>query len=95
MKISSILKIPRTEEGCPKQIVRKQPLRDRLRDGALPRSGQPIQPIDGGLAGVPCPEFDPVQNDSTCSFETTFSLAVSKLGPLCAAEIIEGGRLGY
>ena len=74
--------------------VRKQPLRDRLRNGALPRSGQPVQPVDAGLAGVPCPEFDSIQDDFACSFETTFTLAVSKLGPVRTAEIIESELFG-
>ena len=68
----------------------EQPLRNGLRDGALPRSGQPIQPVDGGLAKVPCPEFDGVQNGSACSLETAFAFTMSILGPVCAAETIEG-----
>ena len=74
--------------------VREQPLRDRLRNGALPRSGQPVQPVDGGLVEVPCPEFDTIQNGSPCSFEAAFALAMSKLGPVCIAEMIEDGLFG-
>lgn len=43
---------------------------------------QPVQPIDAGLAGVPCSEFDSGQNDFARSFETSFAVATSKLGPV-------------
>ena len=75
--------------------VRKQPLRDRLRDGALPRSSEPIQPVDGAPIEVSCPKFDPIQNGSACPFETTFALAMSILGPTCTAEVIEDRLFGY
>ena len=94
LKVPPILKIPRTEEGGPKVTVCEQSLRDRLRDGALPRSGQPIQPIDGALVEVPCPEFDGIQDSSTCPLEATFAFAVSKLGPLCTTEAIQDSRNG-
>ena len=95
MEVSSILEIPRTEEGGPELIVRKQPLRDRFRNGALPRSGQPVQPVDAGLAGFPRPQFDSVQNDPACSFEATFALPMSKLGSLRTAEIVEDRLFDY
>ena len=75
--------------------VCEQPFRDSLRDGALPRSGQPVQPVDGGLVEVPRPEFDPIQNGSARSFEATFALAVTMLGPIRVAKTIEGRLFSY
>ena len=94
MKVSPVLEIPRTEERCPKLIACKQSLCDCLRDGALPRSGEPIQPVDGGSAEVLCPEFDTVQNGPACPLETSFTSTVSILGPTCATEIIEDQFFG-
>ena len=71
---------------------REQPLGDRLRDGALPSSSKPIQPVDGGPVEVSCPEFDTIQDGSACSLETTLALAMSKLGAICTVEIIEDCR---
>ena len=90
MEIPPILEIPRAEEGSTELITCKQSLRDRPRDGALPRSSQPIQPVDGELVGVLCPEFYTVQDGPAGSLETTFLLAVSELGPIRTAEIVEG-----
>ena len=95
MEVPPILEIPRTEEGGTKLAICEQSLRDSPRDGALPGSRQPIQPVDGELARVSCPEFDTVQNGSAGSLETTFLLAVSKLGPTCTAEIVEGRFFSY
>jgi len=75
--------------------VCKQPPCDRPRYGALPRSGLPVQPVDGWLAKVPCPEFDIVQNGSACSSETTVVLAMLIPGPSCAGETIEDRLFGY
>ena len=41
---------------------------------------------------VPRPEVDPVQNGSTGALQTTLLIAVSVLGPLRAAEIVEDGH---
>ena len=89
LKVSSVFEVPRTEEGGPKLTVREQPLCDRLRNCTLPRSGQPIQPVDGGLARIPRPMFNFVQDGSTGSFQTTFTIAVPVLCPLCRAETID------
>ena len=68
--------------------IREHPLRDRLRDGALPRSGQPIQPVDGGLVEITYPELNRVDNGSTRPLETTFTAPVSILGRMCAADVV-------
>ena len=75
--------------------VREQPLRDSLRNGALPRPGKPIQPVDGGPVKVSRPEFNTIQNGSACPFQTTFALAMSILGPASTSEIIEDRQFGY
>ena len=62
LKVSPVLIIPRTEERRPELIACKQPLCDCLRDRALPCSGKPVQPVDGGSVKILCPEFDTVQN---------------------------------
>ena len=87
--VPPVLEIARAEERGPELTIRKQSLRDRLRDGALPRSGQPIQPVDRGPVEVVCPKFNTIQNGFACASETPFAPAVSVLGPMCATEIIE------
>ena len=75
--------------------VCEQPFGDRFRDGALPRSGEPVQPVDGGSVKVPCPMFDTAKNGLTGSFETAFALAVSVPSPTRTAEVIEDRLFGY
>ena len=60
--------------------------------GALPRSGQPIQPVDGGLVEVLCPVSNPVQKGSAGSLEAAFTTTVAMFGRLRATEIVEYGR---
>ena len=95
LKVPPVLEIARAEEGGTELAVRKQPLRGGLRDRGLARSGQPIQPVDGKLVRGPCPEFYGIQNGSARALETTFAVAVSVLGAICNAEVIEGRRFDY
>ena len=74
--------------------IRERPFCNRLCDCGLPRSGQPVQPVDKGLVEVPCPMLDCVQNSPARPFETPVTVAISILGPLCTAEIVEESRLG-
>ena len=95
LKVPPVLEIARTEEGSTELAIRKQPLRGSSRDRGLARSGQPIQPVDRELVRVPCPEFYGIQNGSACALETTFAVAVSILGTVCNAEVIEGRLFDY
>jgi hypothetical protein len=72
----------------------KHPFCDRLRDGAFPCPSQPVQPEDGRLAEIPCPEFDIVQDSSADSLQTTFAVAMPIFGCLRTAEIVEDGCFG-
>ena len=64
-EVAPIREVPGAEEGRPKFSVRENPLRNRLGDGGLPCSRQPVQPVDGRLVEVPRPALDPVQNGTT------------------------------
>ena len=92
MEVAPILKVSRTEERGPELTICEHPLRDRLRDRALPCPSQPIQPVDRRLVEISCPEFDLVQDSSTGSLQATFAVAMPIFGPLRTAEIIEDGR---
>ena len=88
LQVSSVLKVPRTEEGSTKMPIREHPLRNCLSDGALPRPCEPIQPVDRGFMKVACPEFNLVQNGYMGPLETTGAVAMSVLGLLRKAEVI-------
>jgi hypothetical protein len=92
MEVAPILEVSRAEEGSSQSSIRERPLRDRLRDCALPCSCQPIQPINRRLGGVPCPQLDIVQNGFTSSLQTTFAIAVLIFCPLCSTKTFEGVR---
>ena len=92
-EVAPVLEVSRTEEGGTKLSGCEHPLRDRLGDGALPRPSQPVQPVDGRLAKIPCPDFDLVQDGYAGSLQTTFTVAMPIFNLLRTAEIIEGGRL--
>ena len=77
-----VLKISRTEERGTKPPIRKQPLRNCLSDSALPRSSEPIQPVDRGPENVVCPEFDLVENGYAGPLKTTVAVAMPILGLL-------------
>ena len=70
-------------------------LRDGMCDGTLPRPGQPVQPVDGGLVEIDNPELNLVENGCACPLKTTLAVAMSILGPACAADIVEDGCFGY
>ena len=93
LEVPPVLEVSRAEGG-PEASVGKHPLRDRLLDGALPRSSQPIQPVDGGTISVTRPKFDFVQNSAAGSFETTSSVTMSILGLSSVVEIVEDGCIG-
>jgi hypothetical protein len=83
VEVAPVLEVSRAEEGGTEPSVCERPLRDGLRDGGLPRSSEPIQPVDRGLVKVARPEFDLVQNGPASSLETTITVAMSILGLLC------------
>ena len=89
MEVAPVHEVSRAEEGGPKLSAGECPLRNRLGDGTLPRSGQSIQPVDGGFIEIPCPELDLVQDNSTSSLETTFAAAMAIFSGLRTAEIVE------
>ena len=89
LEVAPILEVSRTEERGTEPPVCEESLRDRLRDGGLPRPSQAIQPVDGGLVKVPCPEFDLAQDSSTCPLQATIAVAVSILDILRAVDISE------
>ena len=72
----------------------KRPLGDCLEDRGLPRSGQPVQPVDRGLVEISGPESDLIQNNTTCSLETASAVAMSIFEPLCAEEAVESSHIG-
>ena len=74
-------------------IVYEQPLCDRLGDGTLSCPGQPVEPVDGGLAKVPRPVFNLVQDGSAGSSEASLTFAMSMLGLPCRAELVEDARI--
>ena len=88
-EVTPVVEIPRAEEGGTQTPVRERPLRDRLCDCALARSGEPVQPIDRRLVEVTGPEFDLVQNFCPCSSETTIPIAMSILGLLRISDVIK------
>ena len=93
MEVTSVLEVSGTEERGTKLSICKQPLCDRLRDGALSCPGQSVQPVDGRLAEVPRPVFNSVQDGSASSLEATPMVAMSILNSLCATKLVEGGCL--
>ena len=94
LEVPAVLEVPRAEEGCTQPPICKGPFRDRLRNGALPRPCETVQPVDGGFVEVAGPEFDFVQNCCPCSSETTIPVAMSILGVLCAPYIIKDSGFG-
>ena len=88
------MEVSGAKEGGTESPVYERPLGGRLCDGSLPRPGEPIQPVDGGLVKVVDPEFDRVQNCGTRSFEATVALSVSVLGFFCISNVVENIRFG-
>jgi len=95
VEVAPVLEVSRAEEGGPELSVYEYPLRDGLGDGALPCSGQTIQPVDGRLVEVPRPELDLVQNGSASSLQTTPTASVTVLGILGTPEIVENSCFSY
>jgi len=95
VEIAPVLEVSGAEEGGPKLSVWENPLRDRLRDGGLPRPCQPVQPINWGLVKVPCPEFDLVQNDSAVSLEATPAVAMPTPSTPRTGDTVEDSRFSY
>ena len=93
--VASVFKISRAEEGSARSSICKSPLRDCLCDGALSRSGESVQPVDRLFLKVVCPDFDFIQDGSTGSPETAVAIAVSILGLLCRADIVEDSRFNW
>jgi hypothetical protein len=57
-EVASVLEVPGAKERCTKPTVCECPLGDRPCDGAFPRPGESIQPINRGLPEVACPKLD-------------------------------------
>ena len=95
LEIAPVLEVSRAKEGGPEPSLGEHPLCDRPRDRTLSRSGESIQPVDGGQARVARPEFDLVQNRAPGSLETTIVVAVSILSPLRLMEIFEDSCFSY
>ena len=55
LKVAFVLEVSGAEEGSTEKPVRECPVRDRLGNGGLSRSCEPVQPVDGGSATVACP----------------------------------------
>ena len=94
MEVAPVLEISGAEEGSTELSVREHPLGDCLSDGGFPRSGESIEPVDRRFVEVTCPTFDLVQDVSTSPLETTTTVAVSVLGLLSVAGIVEDTRFG-
>ena len=94
VEVAPVLEIPGAEEGGTELSTRERPLRNCLCDGCLPRSGQPIQPVDGRFVEVPSPVFNGIQNSPARPLEAPVAVTMSILGPLCTAEVVEDSRLG-
>jgi len=95
MEVAPVLEVSRAEERGSEPSICKQPLRDGLGDGALPRSGQPIQPVDRWLIEVSGPVFNIFQDSSAGSLEATFTVAVQILSRLRATELVENSGFSY
>jgi hypothetical protein len=92
LEISPVLEVPGAEEGGTESPVCKRPFCDRLSDCHLPRSRESVQPVDGLLSKVMCPQFYLVQNCPAGSLETTVAISMSILGLVCIAKIVEDSR---
>ena len=92
LKVAPIQKVSRAEERGPEVSIRERPLRDRLCDCAFARPSQPIQPVDRRFIEIPFPEFDLIQDCSTGSLQTTFTIAMQIFGGPGTGEITEDGR---
>ena len=93
LEVTPVLEVSRTEEGSAESSLRKHPLCDRLGNGGLPRSSEPVQPVDRRFVAVVCPSFDLVQNGAAGSLETTVTVAMSIFGLLrIVDDIVEGSR---
>ena len=90
-EVAPILKVSGTKEGGSQAPVGERPPRDCLRDGALARPSEPIQPVDRGLVEVAGPEFDLVENCGACSSETIAAVSMSVFGFLCRPDVFEDG----
>jgi len=95
MEVAPVLKVSQAEERGSEPSVCEHPLCDGLSDGALPRSSQSIQPIDGGPLEVLRPVSNLIQNSSAGSLEATFTATMAILGCLCATEIVEDSCISY
>ena len=95
LKVAPVLEVSGAEERGPKSSFCERPFRDCLRNGALSGPGKPVQPVDRRLAKILCPQFDPIQNSSARSLETTIAVTVSILGSLRTAETVQDSCIGY
>ena len=75
--------------------VCEQSLCNGLSDGALARSGQPVQPVNGGFVKIPRPEFNIVQDGPAGSLEATFAATMAILRLLCATEVVKDSCISY
>ena len=92
VRVAPVLKVSGAKEGSTESPICECPLGGRLCNGRLSRSSEPIQPVDGAFVKVAGPEFDRVQNCSTCSFEATAAVSVLVLGLFCISDVVEDNR---
>ena len=95
LEVAPVLEVPRAEERGPKLSFCEHPFRDRLCNRTLSGPGQPIQPVDRRLAKVPCPQLNRIQDNSASTLETSITVTVSILGPLCTEEVVQDSCIGY
>ena len=93
VEVTPVLEVSGAEEGGPEASICECPLGDRLRDGALPCSGKPIQPVDWRLSEVRCPVLNLVQNDSPGSLEATPATTMAIFRLLCTVDIVKDSRI--
>ena len=60
LEVAPVLEVSGTEEGSAEPSVCERPFRNRLRDGGLSCSSQPIKPVNRRLGKVTSPEFNPI-----------------------------------
>ena len=94
LEVTPVLEISGAKEGGTQPSVRKCPLRNRPRDGALPRPGETVQPVDGGLVKVTGPKFDFIQDGCARSSKTTAAVSMSILGTFCTPDVVENSGFG-
>ena len=92
MEVAPVFEISGAEEGSTEPFVPEYPLSDRLSDGALPRSGESIEPVDRGFVRVACTEFALIHGGPAGPLKATITVAMSVPGLFDMEEIIGYSR---